>query len=142
MEDGKEFTARYFHNLSRKVPGKKLKQLKFLLQDVMQNAVLRDKTFLEVITELQTQNILQRSHLKQQDGHLLCEIFDALSLTELANGICQDFEIERGNIYILQLLATFFTILSTFCLGTNVELYSNSINIVCCAGRVEIQIEI
>ena len=103
MEDGKEFTARYFHNLSRQVPDKKLKQLKFLLQDVMQNAVLRDKRFLEVITELQTQNILQRSHLKQQDGHLLCEIFDALSLTELANGICQDFEIERGNIYTLQL---------------------------------------
>ena len=98
MAEKKIFTD-LFLKLSREVPDKKLKQLKFLLQDVMQNAVLRDKTLLEVITELERQNILQRSHLRPQDGHLLCEIFDALSLTEFANGICQDFEIERGNVF-------------------------------------------
>ena len=103
MAEKKIFTD-LFLKLSREVPDKKLKQLKFLLQDVMQNAVLRDKTLLEVITELERQNILQRSHLRPQDGHLLCEIFDALSLTELANGICQDFEIERGNVFIAMMM--------------------------------------
>ena len=111
---GKKLFTDLFLKLSREVPDKKLKQLKFLLQDVMQNAVLRDKTLLEVITELERQNILQRSHLRPQDGHLLCEIFDALSLTELANGICQVFGIERGNI---QYTLYSYKRRSTFCLN-------------------------
>ena len=60
------------------------------------NYIARAETFLEVITELDSRKLLQRTGLRE-NGLLLCELLDAISLNELAGTICQDLGIGRGN---------------------------------------------
>ena len=81
--------------LSRRIQIYKLKKLKFLLEEVVGNYIARAETFLEVITELESRKLLQRTSLRENG--LLCELFDAISLNELADTICQDLGIGRGN---------------------------------------------
>ena len=94
-----EAQSRKFMNLCLKlssgIQSYKLKQLTFLLEDVVGNDVLREKTFLEIIRELESRKLLQRTSLRENG--LLCELFDAISLNELADTICQDLGIGRGN---------------------------------------------
>ena len=83
--------------LSRRIQIYKLKKLKFLLEEVVGNYIARAETFLEVITELESRKLLQHTGLKE-NGLLLCELFDAISLKDLADTICQDLGIVRGNV--------------------------------------------
>jgi transcriptional antiterminator len=87
--------------LSRETPPNKLKQLKFLLQDVTSeiNDIHDQKLFLDLISKLEAQGILNRKAPGRNEALLLCELFDAVSLHSLADEICSKFVIERG-IYI------------------------------------------
>lgn len=84
--------------LKHEISSHKLKQLKFLLKDPLKIDVLKDKDFLEVITELEKRKILQRSCLRH-DGLLLCELFDAIARNDLADTICENLRIERDPNY-------------------------------------------
>ena len=78
----------------------KLKQLKFLLQDVTTEINIHDqKSFLEVISKLEAKQVLNRHHSGRNEAILLCEMFDAISLPSLANEICAEFKVKKGNVY-------------------------------------------
>ena len=82
--------------LSRHTTAYKLKQLKFLLQDVTTEIDIHDqKSFLELIGKLETKQVLNRHHPGQNEALLLCEMFDAISLPALANEICSEFKVEK-----------------------------------------------
>lgn len=83
--------------LSEDLRAKKLKQLKFLLQDRVSGIDICDQTsFLELITTLEAQALITRVKPGRDEALLLCELFDAVSLCNLANEICSEFEVERG----------------------------------------------
>jgi hypothetical protein len=88
--------------LSRNTPADKLKQLKFLLQDVTSEIDFYDeKLFLDLIAKLEAEEILNRDSPGRNEALLLCEMFDAISLHGLANEICSEFKVEKGNIYFV-----------------------------------------
>ena len=84
--------------LSRDMPENKLKQVKFLLQEV--NSEIDDihdsKTLLDLIRKLEDQGILNRKVPGRNEALWLCELFDAISLHSLADEICSEFDVERG----------------------------------------------
>jgi hypothetical protein len=94
---GSDFT-RICLKLSRDTPADKLKQLKFLLQDVTSESIdIRDqKSFLDLIAKLEVKEIINRHSPGQEDALLLIEMFDAISLPSLANEICSKFKVEKG----------------------------------------------
>ena len=86
--------------LSRHTTAYKLKQLKFLLQDVTTEIDIHDqKSFLELIGKLESKEILNRHHPGRNEALLLCEIFDAISLPALANEICTEFKVKKDSLH-------------------------------------------
>ena len=84
--------------LSRATPGVKLKQLKFLLQDLIPDINMNDnRLFVELITKLEMKGVLTRNKPGRNEGLLLCEMFDAVSMPNIANDICLAFMVDRGN---------------------------------------------
>ncbi|CAB4021509.1 ---NA--- [Paramuricea clavata] len=98
--------------LSRETPPNKLKQLKFLLQDVTSeiNDIHDQKLFLDLISKLEAQGILNRKAQGRNEALLLCELFDAVSLHSLADEICSEFAIERGIIHEHHIFVHFPTV--------------------------------
>ncbi len=84
--------------LSRDLPENKLKQIKFLLQEVNSeiNDIHDQKSLLDLIRKLEAQGVLNREVPGRNEALLLCELFDAISLHSLADEICSEFDVERG----------------------------------------------
>ena len=107
-------------NLSRKTPGVKLKQLKFLLQDLILDIDINDeRSFVELIASLEIKGELTGDKPGRNEGLLLCEMFDAVSMHGIANDICSKFSVNRGDyesvsyfagLYVATLVEKFFSL--------------------------------
>ena len=102
MEENYQMFARLCVKLSHNTPRDKLKQLKFLLQDVTSemNDINDKKSFLDLIQKLDSQGVLNKKSAGKNEALLLIELFDTVSLQNLADQICSEFVVERGNISI------------------------------------------
>ncbi|XP_028397490.1 uncharacterized protein LOC114521301 [Dendronephthya gigantea] len=90
--------------LSRNVPRDKLKQLNFLLQDIMPEIDIHDeKPFVEVIKKLEARGVLNRNKPGQNEAVLLYELCDAVSLNSLGDEICLDFALERDPLHHMRI---------------------------------------
>ena len=101
MANEEELCCRKFTSVCLKISGNmppdKLKQLNFLLQDILPEIDIHDeKPFLDVIKKLEARGILNRSKPGLNEAVLLYELCDAVSLHSLGDEICSDFALERG----------------------------------------------
>ena len=94
--------------LSRTTTVVKLKQLKFLLQDLILDIDINDNgSFLELITKLEMKGLLTRNTPGHDEGRMLCEMFDAVSMPNVANDICSVFTVDRGNDEFVSILLVY-----------------------------------
>lgn len=89
--------------LSRNTPEDKLIQLKFLLQDVAPDINIHDqKLLVDLIRKLQALGIVNGDTPGQDEALLLCEMFDAVSLHNLAGKVRSELQVQKG-IYLCRL---------------------------------------
>lgn len=95
--------------LSRNTTEDKLKQIKFLLQDFTSDIKIDDqKLFLDLITKLEANGIVNGDTPGENEALLLCEMFDAVSLHKLADKVRSELQVEKGIIYQLCILNSIY----------------------------------